>query len=60
VSQRYEVVREPSERLYWLYSPVCLERREEAREEAPPFRLLAELARKAGRALSRVLGIGPR
>jgi hypothetical protein len=59
VSRRDEVVRDPSERLCWLHNPVCLERREEAREEAPPSRLLAKLARKAGRALSRMLGVGP-
>jgi hypothetical protein len=57
VSQRDEVVaRDPVERLYWLHSPVCLERPEEAREEAPSFRLLAWLVRKTSRALVRMLG----
>lgn len=57
MSWRDEVVRDPSERLYWLQSPVCLERREDSREVAPPPRLLVELARKTGRALSRILGV---
>jgi hypothetical protein len=57
MSQRDEVTtRDPSERLYWLYSPVYLERPEEAREEAPSLRLLAQLLRKTGRALIRMLG----
>ena len=55
MSQRREV-RDPYDRLSWFYSPVCLEWGEQAREEAPPFRLLAELVRKTGRALARVLG----
>lgn len=59
MSRREEIVCDPPERLCWLHSPVCLERREEAREEAPPFRLLVGLARKAGRALAWVLGVGP-
>jgi hypothetical protein len=50
----------PYDRLCWLCSPVCLEWREEAREEdALPFRLLEELVRKMGRTLSRMLGVGP-
>lgn len=49
------VARDPSERLYWLHNPVCLERPEEAREEAPSFHLLAWLVRKTGRALIRML-----
>lgn len=57
MSRQDEVVRDPSERLYWLQNPVCLERRENLREGAPP-RLLAELARKVGRALVRVFGDG--
>ncbi len=56
MSRRDEVVRDPSERLYWLYSPVCLERPEVAREEAPSLRLLAQLMRKVGLALVRMLG----
>jgi hypothetical protein len=60
MSQRDEVVsRNPSEQLYWLHNPVCLERLEESREEreeAPSFHLLARLVRKTGRALVRVLG----
>jgi hypothetical protein len=55
VSQRDEVTHDPSERLYWLYSPVCLERPEESREEAPSLRLLAQLMRKMGLALVRML-----
>ena len=56
MSQQDEVVaREPSERLYWLHSPVCLAHSEEAREEAPLFRLLARLVRKTGIALLRML-----
>jgi hypothetical protein len=57
VSRWDEVVRDPSERLYWLQSPVCLEQREEPREGASPLRLLVELACKMGRALSRILGV---
>jgi hypothetical protein len=57
VSRRGEVVRHPSERLYWLQSPVCLERREEPREGASSPRLFVELACKTGRVLSRILGI---
>jgi hypothetical protein len=57
MSQRDEIVsRDPSEQLYWLHNPVCLERLEESREEAPSFHLLARLVRKTGRALVRVLG----
>jgi hypothetical protein len=57
MSQRDEVVaRDPSKRLYCLLNPVCLERPEEAREEAPSFHLLARLVRKMGRALIRMLG----
>jgi hypothetical protein len=56
VSRRDEVVCDSSERLYWLYSPVCLERPEVAREEAPSLRLLALLMRKVGLALVRMLG----
>ncbi len=55
--RRDEVVRDPSERLYWLQSPVCLERREDLRGGASPPRLLVELARETGRALSRILGV---
>ena len=58
--RRGEVVRDPSERLYWLQSPVCLEQREGSREVAPPPRLLVELACKMGRALFRVFGGRPR
>jgi hypothetical protein len=54
---RRDEVRDPSERLCWLHSPVCLEWREEAREVALPFRSLAGLARETGRPLARVLGI---
>jgi hypothetical protein len=54
------MVRDPSERLYWLQSPVCLERREDPRAGASPPRLLVELARKTGCALSRILGVRPR
>jgi len=57
VSRRDEVVRDPSGRLYWLQSPVCLERREEPREGASPLRLLVELTRKSGRALARILRV---
>ncbi len=57
MSRRNRVVRDPSERLYWLQSPVCLERREDSREGAFPPRLLVELARKTGRALSQILGV---
>jgi hypothetical protein len=53
---RREEVRDPYNRLCWLYSPVCLEWRAEAQEEVFWFRLLAELARRMGRALARVLG----
>ena len=53
MSRRDEVVRDPSEWLCWLNNPVCLERREEAREEASPFRLLAQLARRMDCALAR-------
>jgi hypothetical protein len=56
VSRRDEVVRDPSERLCWLNNPVCLERPEESREEAPSLRLLALLMRKVGLALVRMLG----
>ena len=56
MSQRDEVTYDPSGRLYWLYSPVCLARPEEAREEAPSLRLLALLMRKVGLALVRMLG----
>ncbi len=57
MSQRDEVkTGDPIERLYWLHSPVCLERPEEAREEAHSFRLLAQLVRKTGLALVRMLG----
>jgi hypothetical protein len=59
VSRRDEVVRDPSERLYWLQSPVCLERREGLREGASPLRLFVEWARKTGRVLSRILGVRP-
>jgi hypothetical protein len=59
VSRRDEVVRDPSERLYWLQSPVCLERRAEPREVASPPRLFVELACKTGRALSRILRVRP-
>ena len=58
MSQRDEA-RGPSDRLYWLWSPVCLEWPEETREEAHQLHLLAGLARKTGRALARVLGLGP-
>jgi hypothetical protein len=61
VSRRDESsVHDPSERYYWLQSPVCLERWEGAREEAPPFHLLAALACKVGQALSRIFGLRPR
>ena len=53
---RPDEIHDPYDRLCWLCSPVCLEGREEAREEAPPFRLLTELVRKTGRALSWMLG----
>lgn len=59
MSRRDEVVRDPSERLYWLQSPVCLERREGSREVASPPRLFMELARKMSRALARTYGIKP-
>ena len=65
MNRRDEVVSDPSERLYWVNNPVCLERREEAgrgsREEVPPLRLFAELTRKTGGAFARILGrgIGP-
>ena len=52
-------VRDSYDQLCWLCSPVCLEGREEAREVALPFRSLAELVRKTGRTLSRMLGVGP-
>lgn len=57
MSRRNALVRDPSERLYWLQSPVCLERREGLRGGAPPPRLLVELARKTGRALPRIFGV---
>jgi hypothetical protein len=55
VSRRDEV-HNLYDRLCWLYSPVCLEWREEAREEASPFCVLAELVRRTARTLARVLG----
>lgn len=51
---RPDEVHDPYERLCWLCNPVCLEWREAAQEEASLFRSLAELARKTGRALSRM------
>ena len=60
MSRRDEVIRDPSERLYWLYNPVCLERREDPRAGASPPHLLLELACKMGRALSRIFGVGLR
>lgn len=56
MNRQDEAFRGPSERLYWLCNAVCLERREEPREEELAFRMLAELACKAGSVLSRVLG----
>jgi hypothetical protein len=55
VVHRREEVRDPYDQLCWLYSPVCLEWRAEAKEGVSSFRLLAELARRMGRALARVL-----
>jgi hypothetical protein len=55
MSRRDEVTRDPSEQLYWLHSPVCLEPLKEAREEAPSFHLVTQLVRKIGRALVRML-----
>lgn len=57
MSRPNEVTRDPSERLYWLQSPVCLERREDLRGGAPPSRSLVKLARKMGRVLSRILKV---
>ena len=53
MSRRDQVGRETSERLCWFYSPVCLEWREETREEALLFRLLAQLVRRTKYALAR-------
>ncbi len=50
--------RDPSERYYWLQSPVCLERRGDPRAGAFAPRLLLELAYKTGHALSRIPGVG--
>ena len=60
VSRRYGWVCDPSERYYWLHSPVCLERRSDQRGGASLPHLLVKLACKAGCAFSRILGIRPR
>ena len=60
VKRRDESVCDASERYYWLQSPVCLERREDPRAGASSPRLLVQLARKTGCALSRIFGVGLR
>jgi len=60
VRRQDESDRDPSERYYWLQSPVCLERRGDQRAGASAPRLLLELAYKMGRALSQMLGVGVR